>query len=241
MMMMMMVALRALALAAAAASASASAPRPNIAFLFGDGKHLPVAPAARPRSRQHRAQRGAGRRRCRWSLPLVAAAAAGLQSVSRCLTEKDHVCSADWAYGDMGANWDGVDPATADPKFPRPRFTPHMDALAASGMRLTDFHTAASVCTPSRAGLLTGRLGLRTGVTHNFNPSSSKGLPVGEITVAEHLKAAAGCERCAFSQFFESSPRTIACLLPSHRLAAAAAGQIARRWPASGERCSPTL
>ena len=128
--------------------------------------------------------------RCRWSQ----GAAAGLQSVSRCLTEKDHVCSADWAYGDMGANWDGVDPATADPKFPRPRFTPHMDALAASGMRLTDFHTAASVCTPSRAGLLTGRLGLRTGVTHNFNPSSSKGLPVGEITVAEHLKAAAGCE-----------------------------------------------
>jgi hypothetical protein len=101
------------------------------------------------------------------------------------------VC-ADWGFGDMGANWDGVDPTTADPKFPRPRFTPHMDALAASGMRLTDFHTAASVCTPSRAGLLTGRLGLRTGITHNFNPSSSKGLPIGEITVADHLKTA-GC------------------------------------------------
>ena len=96
----------------------------------------------------------------------------------------------DWGYGDLGANWDGVDPSKSDPKFPRPQWTPHMDALAASGIRFTDFHAAASVCTPSRAGLLTGRLGLRTGVTHNFNAASSHGLPIGEITIAAHLKAA---------------------------------------------------
>lgn len=57
----------------------------------------------------------------------------------------------------MGANWN-----------PTKGFTPNLDALAAGGLRFLDFHVAASVCTPSRAALLTGRLGLRTGVAHNF-------------------------------------------------------------------------
>ena len=54
--------------------------------------------------------------------------------------------------------------------------------------RLTDFHAGASVCTPSRASLLTGRLGLRTGVIHNFDPESLGGLPLNETTLAEVLK-----------------------------------------------------
>ena len=37
-----------------------------------------------------------------------------------------------------------------------------------AGLRFLDFHVGASVCTPSRAALLTGRLGLRTGVATNF-------------------------------------------------------------------------
>ncbi|MCP5113992.1 MAG: sulfatase-like hydrolase/transferase, partial [bacterium] len=47
-----------------------------------------------------------------------------------------------------------------DPRGYNPRSrvpTPNIDALAAAGMRFTDAHTAASVCTPSRYGLLTGR------------------------------------------------------------------------------------
>ena len=83
----------------------------------------------------------------------------------------------DWGWGDLGANWK----ATVG-------LTPHMDALAASGMRLTDFHAGASVCTPSRASLLTGRLGLRTGITHNFAPGSAFGLPRTELTIAALLK-----------------------------------------------------
>ena len=67
----------------------------------------------------------------------------------------------DWGWGDLGANWPGTE-----------GLTPHIDAIAAAGVRFTDFHVASSVCTPSRAGLLTGRLGLRTGVVSNFNPSS---------------------------------------------------------------------
>ena len=55
-------------------------------------------------------------------------------------------------------------------------------------IRLTDFHAGASVCTPSRAALLTGRLGLRTGIERNFNPHSLYGLPANETTLAEVLQ-----------------------------------------------------
>jgi arylsulfatase A-like enzyme len=56
--------------------------------------------------------------------------------------------------------------------------------------RLTDFHAGASVCTPSRAALLTGRLGLRTGLTKNFGPNSLGGIPTNETTIAEILSSA---------------------------------------------------
>ena len=85
----------------------------------------------------------------------------------------------DWGYGDLGANWPGTE-----------GLTPNIDAIAAEGIRFTDFHVASSVCTPSRAGLLTGRLGLRTGVVRNFGPESIGGLPLNETTLAEMLKTA---------------------------------------------------
>lgn len=53
-----------------------------------------------------------------------------------------------------------------------------------------DFHAAASTCSPSRASLLTGRLGLRNGVTHNFAVTSAGGLPLNETTLAEVLRPA---------------------------------------------------
>lgn len=56
--------------------------------------------------------------------------------------------------------------------------------------RFVDFHSAASTCSPSRASLLTGRLGLRNGVTHNFAVSSVGGLPLNETTLADVLKEA---------------------------------------------------
>ena len=66
----------------------------------------------------------------------------------------------DWGWGDLGAN----NPQASG-------LTPNMDELAKAGVRFTDFHAAASVCTPSRAALLTGRHGLRTGVSgNNFSP-----------------------------------------------------------------------
>ena len=85
----------------------------------------------------------------------------------------------DWGWGDLGANW----PAAAG-------MTPHLDAIAAEGIRFTDFHVGASVCSVSRAALLTGRLGVRNGVVKNFHIDSTHGLPRTENTIAELLKPA---------------------------------------------------
>jgi len=72
--------------------------------------------------------------------------------------------------------------------------TPHLDQMAAEGQRWTNFYVAASVCTPSRAALLTGRLPVRSGMTSNKSrvlfPNSVNGLPQSEITLAEQLKKA---------------------------------------------------
>jgi arylsulfatase A-like enzyme len=51
--------------------------------------------------------------------------------------------------------------------------TPHIDALAAGGMRFTDFHACDSVCTPSRAGLLTGRYPKRMRLDFPLMPSTT--------------------------------------------------------------------
>lgn len=67
--------------------------------------------------------------------------------------------------------------------------TPSLDRMAREGMKFTQFCTAP-VCAPSRGQLLTGRLGVRTGVTRNFFPWSKGGLPDNEITMAQMLKKA---------------------------------------------------
>lgn len=68
--------------------------------------------------------------------------------------------------------------------------SPHLDRMAAEGQRFTDFYSAAPVCTPSRAALLTGRHAVRSGMTRVIGPESKGGLPPGEITLAELLKQA---------------------------------------------------
>lgn len=67
--------------------------------------------------------------------------------------------------------------------------TPHLDALAASGVRFTHGYVSGPYCSPTRAGLLTGRYQQRFG--HEFNPGgAATGLPVTETTLANRLKAA---------------------------------------------------
>ena len=67
--------------------------------------------------------------------------------------------------------------------------TPHLDALAASGVRFTNGYVSGPYCSPTRAGLLTGRYQTRFG--HEFNPGGAQnGMPVTEKTLADRLKAA---------------------------------------------------
>ena len=66
--------------------------------------------------------------------------------------------------------------------------TPHLDALAASGVRFTNGYVSGPYCSPTRAGLMTGRYQQRFG--HEFNPGGRQGLPLRERTLADRLKAA---------------------------------------------------
>ncbi len=67
--------------------------------------------------------------------------------------------------------------------------TPNLDSLAASGARFTSGYVTGPYCSPTRAGLLTGRYQTRFG--HEFNPGGgTQGLPVTEKTIADRLKAA---------------------------------------------------
>ncbi len=86
----------------------------------------------------------------------------------------------DMGYGDLGV-------------YGHPTIsTPNLDRMAAEGMRFTQFYVAASICTPSRAGLITGRLPVRSGMASSKSrvlfPDSTGGLPDSEITIAELLK-----------------------------------------------------
>ena len=83
----------------------------------------------------------------------------------------------DQGYGDLGV-FGSEDIAT-----------PNIDLMAQEGTTFTDFYVSAPVCTPSRAGLLTGsypkRIGLQQGVLF---PNDKKGLNPDEITIADLLK-----------------------------------------------------
>lgn len=88
----------------------------------------------------------------------------------------------DLGYGDLGS-------------YGHPNIrTPNLDKMVAEGQKWTNFYSAASVCTPSRAGLLTGRYPVRSGMASNVSrvlfPDSKGGLPEREITLAEQVKKA---------------------------------------------------
>ena len=117
------------------------------------------------------------------------------------------ILADDLGYGDIGIQGGGAIE------------TPHIDRLASEGMRFTQFYASAPICSPSRAGLLTGRYPLRSGITTALQAagdtllrrltyragmvfaklgavdlagggSAVAGLPSSEITLAEALRVA---------------------------------------------------
>ncbi len=79
--------------------------------------------------------------------------------------------------------------------------TPHIDQLAADGMRFTDFYAAGAVCSPTRCAVQSGQNQARIGITAHIpghwrpferviNPMTTMALPLEVNTVAESLKAA---------------------------------------------------
>jgi arylsulfatase len=66
--------------------------------------------------------------------------------------------------------------------------TPHLDRMAAEGMRFTDFYVAQAACSASRAALLTGCYPNRIGIPPALSPQATIGLHDGEETIAEILR-----------------------------------------------------
>jgi len=93
------------------------------------------------------------------------------------------ILADDLGYGELGCQG-----------YTRDVPTPHIDSLAAHGVRFTSGYVSGPYCSPTRAGLLTGRYQQRFG--HEFNPGPASrtpptvGLPLSERTLGDHFQAA---------------------------------------------------
>ena len=85
----------------------------------------------------------------------------------------------DLGYGDISL--DGTGPIK----------TPAIAQMAREGVYLSDYYAPANLCSPSRAGLLTGRYPVRTGLGYEvIMAQDDRGLPLSEVTIANALKPA---------------------------------------------------
>lgn len=90
------------------------------------------------------------------------------------------IIADDLGYGDVGFNGGQIE-------------TPFLDELAADGMRFTDFHTSGTLCSPTRAGIMTGLYQYRVGVPGVIvafpgNPAHKRGLIRNAATFPQLLK-----------------------------------------------------
>jgi arylsulfatase A-like enzyme len=113
-----------------------------------------------------------------WALCLLAASACSSGDGTAPRPNVVFVLADDLGYGDLGSY------GSPDIR------TPNIDRMAAQGARFTQFYVGASVCTPSRAALLTGRYPIRVEIDPRgvFFPDSTGGLDSAERTIAEVLR-----------------------------------------------------
>ncbi|WPP51798.1 sulfatase family protein [Catalinimonas niigatensis] len=79
--------------------------------------------------------------------------------------------------------------------------TPHLDKLAAEGMRFTNFEVAQAVCSASRAAILTGCYSNRVGIGGALNPHAKHGLNPDEETIAELVKRAGNYQTAIYGKW----------------------------------------
>lgn len=115
-------------------------------------------------------------------IPVLAGVILGLPATGKTITTKPSrpnilfIVGDDMGYADVGFHHCKDIP------------TPNLDALAASGVQFSNGYVSGPYCSPTRAGLLTGRYQERFG--HEFNPTGMNGLPLSETTIADRLKSA---------------------------------------------------
>jgi arylsulfatase A-like enzyme len=120
---------------------------------------------------------------CARYTPLIALLLSALTADIASAAEQPNIIvlfADDLGYGELSCQ--------GNPEIP----TPHIDSIAANGVRFTSGYVAGPNCSPSRAGLLTGRIPTRFG--YEFNPTGALneqpgfGLPPREVTIAETLQ-----------------------------------------------------
>jgi len=116
---------------------------------------------------------------------MTALSAAPMYAASLAASRKPNILvivADDLGYGELGCQGNSQIP------------TPNIDSIARNGTRFTNGYVSAPVCSPSRAGLMTGRYQTRFG--HELNAIGRQnlrpdvGLPLTEVTVADQLKSA---------------------------------------------------
>ena len=101
----------------------------------------------------------------------------------------------DLGYGDLGV-------------YGNPSMrTPNLDRMATEGIKFTSFYSTASLCTPSRAALLTGRYPLRSGLVRVLFPAEEFGIPETEVTLADLLRKRGYATACIGKWHLGDLPR----------------------------------
>jgi len=130
----------------------------------------------------------------------LGAATAGLAPAQAPKPNIIFIYADDLGYGDIGAYGSGIP-------------TPNLDQMADEGVRFRQFYSANSVCSPSRAALLTGRYPTRVGIPRVIYADDIYGLPSSETTVAQVLKGAGYKTMCIGKWHLGSLPA----FLPTNR------------------------